>query len=63
MKTELLLELEVAMNSFIHDNCEQDWWPEGYVFAYEGLHQDMAKAAALVFYASVKGQEFAKENE
>ena len=41
------------------DHCKDDEWPEAYV--YEHQAKDMAKAATLVFDASVKGQKFAEE--
>ena len=60
MNTKLLADLEQAISDWVERNCEQDEWPDRYF--YQDQHVDMAGAAARVFDASCKGQEFA-ENE
>ena len=58
MNTRLLAELEKAIEVWMNENCEKDDWPLTYVYDKEAA--DMAKAAAMVFNASFKGQEYAK---
>lgn len=59
MSTRLLAELEADIWKWINNNCEADDWPETQV--YGELSEDMAKAAMLVFQASMRGQRYAKE--
>lgn len=56
MDSHLFVALEDVINQWIEVNCQDSRWPEVYV--YEDQGKDMAKAAALVFDASVKGQQF-----
>ena len=58
MKAALLAGLEEAIDKWMDAHCEDDDWPQAYV--YQGEAADMAQAAALVFDASAKGQEFAE---
>ena len=58
MDSHLFDSLEDAIEKWLNDHCEDDEWPN--VFVYSNQSKDMAQAAALVFDASVKGQEFAK---
>ena len=60
MNTRLLAELEKAIEVWMNENCEADDWPNAYV--YDDEAKDMAKAASLVFDASVRGQAFAEDN-
>ena len=60
MNTRLLAELENAIQAWMNENCGEDDWPNAYV--YDGQAVDMAKAASLVFDASVRGQTCAKDN-
>lgn len=60
MDTRLKADLEKAISDWVERNCETGEWPDRYF--YNDQHVDMAEAAARVFDASVKGQEFA-ENE
>ena len=61
MKTALLSQLEEAIELWMNENCEEDYWTENYV--YSDLSKDMAKAAEMVFDACDKGQSFLKEQE
>jgi hypothetical protein len=56
MDSHLFVALEDAIEAWMIKHCERDEWPRVYV--YENQARDMAKAAALVFDASMKGQEF-----
>ncbi|WP_435310678.1 hypothetical protein [Primorskyibacter sedentarius] len=58
MKTGLLASLEAQIEQWLNDNCESSDWPQAWM--YEDIVRDMAKAAALVFDANHKGQDFAK---
>jgi len=59
MNTQLFAKLEAAIEEVILDNCECDYW-RGYI--YPQLSNDMAKAAALVFDASMEGQKFVRDD-
>jgi len=59
MKTGLYATLEKAIERWLNDHCEDDEWPDSYI--YEDQSKDMAKAVELVFDANVKGQKFAKK--
>lgn len=58
MESHLFVSLEDVMEKWLNDHCEDYEWPTAYVYEYQ--NKDMAKAAALVFDASVKGQEFSE---
>ena len=60
MDSHLFVALEDVMDKWIDQHCMDDEWPNEYIYEYQG--RDMARAAALVFDASVKAQRFAKEN-
>lgn len=60
MRTSLKLKLEQAIDKWMQDNCDDDDWPDMYV--YGDLYVDMATAAEQVFDSSHKGQKFA-DNE
>ena len=60
MDSHLLVSLENTIEKWLNDHCEDDEWPNAFV--YENQSKDMANAAALVFDASVKGQEFLEDN-
>lgn len=57
MNTKLKAELEDHIDEWMSENCESGEWPNELV--YEDLAADMAEAAARVFDASMKGQQFA----
>lgn len=61
MDSHLLVTLEDVVEKWMNDHCEDDEWPQSYVYEYQS--RDMAKAAELVFDASTKGQEYLKINE
>lgn len=61
MDSRLFVELEGAIQKWMDKAFEADRWPNTY--AYEDQVGDMAKAAALVFDASVKGQKFMEREE
>jgi hypothetical protein len=64
MKTKLKADLEKRINDFIAKHCEDDelrshtdnW-------RHQGLSEEMATAAELVFDAAQKAQDFARENK
>lgn len=60
MDTKLKADLEKAISDWVERNCEDGEWPGQYF--YPDQHVDMAEAAARVFDASCKGQEFAEDN-
>ncbi len=60
MKTNLFASLENVLEKWLNNHCEDDEWPSAYV--YDNQSRDMAKAAELVFDASIKGQTFLENN-
>lgn len=61
MKTRLLSTLEAAIQKWCDDHCEDNDWPQTWMYDAQVVH--MAQAAALVFDVSCAGQEFAKTQE
>lgn len=57
MNTKLKAELEGHIDEWMSENCESGEWPNELVC--EDIAADMAEAAARVFDASMKSQQFA----
>ncbi len=57
MNARLLARLELHIDNFLTENCEEDDWPDFYI--HPTLKEQMAKAASVVFDSSIDGQEYA----
>jgi len=57
MNSKLLFLLEEAIETLMNEQAEKDFW-DGYI--HNTLYKEMATAAAMVFDASMNGQEFAE---
>jgi hypothetical protein len=60
MKAALKATLEQALDDWLENEADHEQRPAGYI--YEGLHVQMAEAAAAVYDASFKAQEWVKKN-
>ena len=60
MNSKLLAAIEEAIQKTIDDHCEENMW-DGLV--HPALMAQMAKAACLVFWASMDGQDFAEREK
>ncbi len=60
MESHLFVSLEDAINKWMNDHCEDNEWPDAYI--YDNQTKDMAQAAALVFDSNVKGQKYLEDN-
>ena len=59
MNNRLKAELEKTLYDFMDKHCEDNDWPDGFV--YEGLEIDMALAASLVFDSCKKSSIFTQD--
>ncbi len=59
--TRLLLTLETAIEKWMEENCEEDWWDSSVGFISNDCAQRLAQICALTLEESRLGQEIMTE--
>lgn len=61
MNPKMFAELFEAMNKFVEQNCESPEWEKTNFLSHENLELHMAKAAEIVFDATVESSVFTRD--
>ena len=59
--TRLLLTLETAIEKWMEESCEEDWWDDSVGFISNDCAQRLARICALTLEESKLGQKIASE--